>query len=110
MTSWIPFENGTTVGATGSEGGIILRDELHADGARITVERIASGFAITCGVDGWMVHTRFFAAEREAVAAYEQMKPALAAIVARRPVADDDVEAAVPRVGRLVDAFVARFP
>lgn len=60
MTGWIPFENGTTVGTTGSEGGTILRDELHPDGARITLERTASQFAITCGVYGWMVHTRFF--------------------------------------------------
>jgi hypothetical protein len=98
MTDWIAFENGTTVGATGSEGGTILRDELQPDGARITVERTASGFAITCGVYGWMVHTRFFASEREAVVAYEEMKPALAEILARLPAEDDDVEAAVPQV------------
>lgn len=53
MTDWIAFENGTTVGATGSEGGTILWDDLHPDGARITLERTASRFAITCGVYGW---------------------------------------------------------
>jgi hypothetical protein len=42
MTDWTPFENGTSLGATGSEGGTILRDELHPDGARITLERTGS--------------------------------------------------------------------
>jgi len=59
MTDWMAYENGTTIGATGSEGGAILRDELHREGSRITLERIAAGCAITCGVYGWMVHTRF---------------------------------------------------
>ena len=58
MTDWLPFENGTTIGATGSEGGVILRDELHPHGARITLEQTSTGFAITCGIYGWMVHTR----------------------------------------------------
>lgn len=110
MPAWLPFENGTTLGATGSEGGVILRDELHPEGSRITLERTGSRFAITCGVYGWMVHTRFFADEREAVAAYEEMKPALAAVLARLPGQGDDVEAAKPEVAGILDDFVARFP
>lgn len=110
MTDWIAFENGTTVGATGSEGGTILWDDLHPDGARITLERTASRFAITCGVYGWMVHTRFFASESEAVAAYEEMKPALAEILARLPSEDEDVEAASPHVAEILDDFISRFP
>ena len=54
MTGWIAFENGSSIGATGSEGGTILRDELHPAGSRITLERTATRFAITCGVYGWM--------------------------------------------------------
>ena len=110
MTAWIPFENGTTIGTTGSEGGTIIRDELHRDGARITLERTASGFAITCGVYGWMVHTRFFADESNALAAYEEMKPALAEILARLRADDANVAAAVPEVAGILDEFVARFP
>jgi hypothetical protein len=110
MTNWIPFENGTTIGATGSEGGTILRDELHREGARITLERAARRFAITCGVYGWMVHTRFFADGSEAAAEYEAMKPAMAAILARLPRADEDAEAAVPEVAEVLDEFIARFP
>lgn len=109
MTDWIPFENGTTLGATGSERGTILRDELHPEGARMTLERTATGLAITCGVYGWMVHTRFFASESEAVAAYEEMKPALAEMLARLPAEGEDVEAALAEAGEMLDAFMARF-
>ena len=98
MSDWISFENGSTIGTTGSEGGAILRDELHPEGARITLERTATGFAITCGIYGWMVHTRFFATESESVAAYEEMKPALAEILVRLPAED------------AIDDFLRRFP
>ena len=42
-----------------SEGGVILRELEHPDGARIALERggAVSPFAITCGIYGWMVHT-----------------------------------------------------
>jgi hypothetical protein len=33
---WVPYDRG---GSIGSEEGIILRDEMHRDGARITLER-----------------------------------------------------------------------
>jgi hypothetical protein len=110
MTGWISFENGSTVGATGSDGGTILRDELHPDGARITLERTASGFAITSGVYGWMVHTRFFADETVAIAAYEEMKPTLAEILARLPGAEGDVELAVGEIAIALNDFIERFP
>jgi hypothetical protein len=109
MTEWIPFEDGTSLGATGSEGGTILRDELHPDGARITLERTESRYAITCGVYGWMVHTRFFSNDSDAIAAYEEMKPALVEILSRLP-DDDDVEAAVGKVAAMLNEFVERFP
>ncbi len=81
--SWRPFEEGATLGQPGSEQGIILRDEEHVLGARITLERATSvaPFAITCGIYGWMMHTRFFGSEVEADAQYEQMKDALAALL-----------------------------
>lgn len=107
-TPWLPFEDGTTIGATGSEDGVILRDEMHPDGARITLERTSTRFAITCGVYGWMVHTRFFAIESEAIAAYEEMKPALVEILVRLP--GEDVEVAIDEVAILLDDFTTRFP
>ena len=61
LMEWITYEDGKTIGSTGSEGGVILRDEECPDGARITLEEethMGVPFAITCGVYGWLVHTR----------------------------------------------------
>ena len=65
---WQPTENGGTLGTAGSEGGVILRDEEHDLGARITLERHCSiaPFAVTCGIYGWFFHTRFASTETEA--------------------------------------------
>ncbi len=81
--SWYTFENGATLGQPGSEQGIIVHDEEHPFGARITLERAAhvAPFAITCGIYGWMMHTRFFSSEDEAEAQYGLMKAALSALL-----------------------------
>jgi hypothetical protein len=80
---WYPFENGATLGQPGSEQGAILRDEEHALGARITLERDGgiAPYAITCGIYGHMMHTRFFGSEDEAKPQYEAMKGALAGLL-----------------------------
>ena len=82
---WQPFNNGMTLGLKGSESGETIRDEEHVQGARITLEQNANiaPFTITCGIYGWMVHTRFFATEDEAVAEYDKMKASLSEIVER---------------------------
>jgi hypothetical protein len=84
MAEWYPFENGATLGQKGSEGGTILCDEEHHQEARITLERdtTISPFAITCGIYGCMMHTRFFSLESEASSQYEEMKTALSALLA----------------------------
>jgi len=78
---WTSFDS--TDGREGSENGTIIRDDEHAMGARITLERDTptAPFAITCGVYGWMVHTRFFATEAEALAQFKEMKNALESIL-----------------------------
>lgn len=60
-----------------------MRDEEHSLGARITLERNTriAPFAITCGIYGWMLHTRYFSSLDEAEAQYEAMKRALAALL-----------------------------
>ena len=60
--AWHPFEDGASIGQAGSEGGVIVRDDEHPWGARITLERDGgfAPFALTCGIYGWMVHTRWF--------------------------------------------------
>lgn len=99
---WYPVADGATLGETGSEDGLIIRDEEHAHGARITLERGGSTapFSITCGVYGAMFHTCFFGDEAEGQEAYGRMKPGLASIAGSD--AADAPEAAA--------AFVAQFP
>jgi hypothetical protein len=111
MSDWQPFENGATIGRTGSEGGLITLDEEHSGGARITVERgcLRAPFAITCGIYGWLVHTRFLADEESVQHAAAGMKPALAKILALLP-DDDDPDPAYDAVTEAIAAFVEQFP
>jgi hypothetical protein len=90
-STWRPFEDGTTLGQAGSEEGIVVRDEEHSLGARITLERAASvaPFAITCGIYGWMMHTRFFSTEAEAEAQYDLMKTGMSALLEKAEQAAD---------------------
>lgn len=105
---WYPYEDSRTVGTRGSEGGAIVRDEEHADGARITLERdtlYKVPFAITCGIYSWMVHTRFFADEPTALNAYDEMKSSIAAILAM-VVGEIDSET----VSEAIEEFVEKYP
>lgn len=109
---WHPFEDGTSIGEIGSEGGVILRDDEYRGEARITLERdgAVSPFAITCGIYGWMVHTRFFSTLHEAELAYAAMQQELAAAVELVPAAadmevDEKLDAAVDAISRFVDHF-----
>jgi len=88
--TWHAFGDGTSTGTKGSEGGTIALDEEHPDGARITLEQggHTAPWAITCGVYGLMVHTRFFADRPRAETEYEAMKPALHAVVSQLGAAD----------------------
>lgn len=108
---WRPYENGRTLGQPGSEHGIVVRDEEHLLGARITLERDSQSapFAITCGIYGWMLHTRFFTTENEANSQYEQMKAALSAILeaAEQTAATDGGRQAL-FTG--IDEFIGNYP
>jgi len=73
---WNSYDNGTTLGTEGSENEIIVKDEEHSDGARITLEKEADGvpFAITCGVYGLFVHTVYCSDIGSSMKQYEDMK------------------------------------
>ncbi len=106
---WHSFSDGATLGLKGSESGETIRDEEHTLGARITLEENANiaPFAITRGVYGWMVHTRFFGTEDEAIAEYDRMKSAISEIV--KPFMDpsyDDFGA----IQAKLESFVKVFP
>jgi hypothetical protein len=107
--TWHAFDNGTTIGARGSEHGIIVRDEEHEEGARITLEEDAdvAPWSITCGVYWLMIHTRFFADRRTAEAEYAAMKSGIDTLMCQLNAADlSDLS----EQGRLAGDFVDRFP
>lgn len=60
-------------GATGSEGGVIFKDEEYKESCRITLGKCPKYYAITCGVYGAMMHTAFCDFENYDVV-YESMK------------------------------------
>ena len=110
---WAPFGGGATLGGEGLEGGEVVRDEEHPEGARITLERggPAAPFVITCGVYGWMVHSRFFSTADEAEGEYAAMRPeleALARVVHRED--DPELELRSAELAARIAGFVDRFP
>jgi hypothetical protein len=104
VPEWESFEGGATIGAAGDEG-VILRDEEFDERARITLEtgRASQAFAIECGVYGKMMHTRFFPSLTDAEVAYDEMKPALVALIDTPLAFEDDRSDSF-------EAFVERFP
>ncbi len=101
-TDWYPFDDGTTLGQAGSEGGVILRGEEHSLGARITLEQggAIAPFSITCGVYGLLMHTRFLGSQAEGEREYDATKTGLVK-VAEAEGKDFNAEAS---------AFTAQFP
>jgi hypothetical protein len=111
--TWRNFENGETVGKLGSENGTILRDDEHTEGSRITLEQggHVAPFAITCGIYGWMFHTRFFGSETDAQSEFEAMKEALVCILESIPLStDSDAGSKAQKTSQLIADFVERFP
>jgi hypothetical protein len=81
MSAWVAFDDGRSIGKVSAEGGVILRDDEHEQGARITLKRGASHISISCNIYGKMDHTRFFKTVSEAEREYNPMKKELGKIV-----------------------------
>ena len=109
---WLPYDEGSSIGEAGSDGGVIVRDDEYGGGARITLERgNFASFSITCGLYGWMVHTRFFSTQAEAEREYAAMQPELAALVDSIPLTGDpDADEKRDAVYDAISRFVDRFP
>jgi hypothetical protein len=77
--TWKPCKEGRTLGTQGSERGIILRDEEHDLGARVTLEQggTTAPYSITCGIDDSMCHTAFASDRQEADSKYVAMRTQL---------------------------------
>jgi len=110
---WTPFEEGASIGQAGTEGGVLLRDDEHPWGARITLERGAGAvpFAITCGIYGWMVHTCWIPTLEQAESEFAQMRDAISEIVEMIPLSSDPLaDEKIRAVGAAMDRFLLRFP
>jgi hypothetical protein len=81
MSNWFAYDNGSTIGSMGAEGGTVLRDEEHELGARLTLKRGGNYVSVSCSIYGWMDHTRFFGTVADAQREYLLMKPPLANMV-----------------------------
>ncbi len=109
--SWFDFDDGFSIGQTGAEGGEIIRDEEHLDGARITLEQdCLAPFAITCTIYGWFFHTRFFETEDEADQQFDEMKRALDEILAELPDEETATDEELREAGLVIQGFVEHYP
>jgi hypothetical protein len=106
---WIVFENGSCIGQKGSESGIIILDECIPGDVRITLEKkgVTAPYSITCGIYGWMVHTRFFKSGLRARFEFWRMKKGLEKIIKAIPLAGEPnlEERSQPAI-RLMHEFV----
>ena len=108
---WAAFNDGKSLGTSGSEGGTIRRDDEHDLGARVTLEEGGSvaPWSITCGIYGWMFHTRFFGTQQEGNREFDQMKVGLEEVLAIIPMKDDATPEKMSAVSSAIEAFVKRF-
>ncbi len=106
MSNWFAYDDGRSIGSAGAEGGVIMRDEEHIHGARLTLKRGGSYVSVSCNIYGWMDHTRFFGSVVEAQREYLLMKPSLANMV-------ENILAAGKsdlKMWEAIAEFVRRFP
>ena len=106
MSNWFAYDDGRSIGSVNAEGGVILRDEEHASGARVTLKRGSSYISVSCNVYGWMDHTRFFGSVTEAQREYILMKSSLGNMVENILLAGkSDL-----KMWEAIAEFVRRFP
>ena len=106
MSNWLAFDDGRSIGKVSTEGGVILLDDEHELGARITLKRGSGYVSISCHIYGWTDHTRFFGSLMEAQREYAAMKAALGGVV-------NVIESAGSKdikVWEAISIFVRRFP
>jgi hypothetical protein len=77
MSSWRSYNHGRTIGTKSPEGGVIVRDEEHLLGARITLKEAREYISISCNISGRIDHSRFFRNMSDAQREYDVMKDEL---------------------------------
>lgn len=76
----------------------------------VTLEHVRNNrFTITCGIYGWMVHTRFFDSEAAALMGLNETKDELGKILALIPIEDaandDNIQIATHAIADFVDQY-----
>ncbi len=106
MSSWSAYNHGRSIGKTSAEGGLIMRDEEHPGGARITFKRGSGYISVSCYLYGWMDHTRFFGTASDAQREYVAMKAALLTVL--DVINTENVKDI--KIWEAISEFVRRFP
>ncbi|MCJ7435798.1 MAG: hypothetical protein MUO77_20140 [Anaerolineales bacterium] len=104
MSIWAAFDDGRSIGKVSSEGFVILRDDEHEQGARITLKHGASHSSISCNIYGKMDHTRFFKTILDAEREFNPMKMELGKIVSKIKETKDQIQMWID-----ISEFVRRF-
>ena len=106
MSNWFSYDDGRSVGKVSAEGGVILRDDEHELGARITLKRGSGYVSISCHIYGRADHTRFFGVVSDAEREYPAMRTALGNVMNIIDSAgSNDI-----KVWEAISEFVGRFP
>ena len=74
MSNWVAYDNGNSIGKMSAEGGVILLDEEHESGGRMTLKENKAFISASCHIYGWIDHTRFFNSISDAKREYILMK------------------------------------
>lgn len=106
MSSWAIYNKGSTIGTTTSEGALILSDESHEAGARITLKRGNSYVSVSLHIRGWMDHTRFFTTDADAQREYRAMRTAIIGVL--NIINTENISEI--KVWEAISDFVRRFP
>ena len=96
------MDGGKTVGTRGSEAGVIVLDEEHTAGARVTLEQggCTAPWSVTCGIYGGFLHTAFASSEAEGRAKYSGMK-----VDVEKIMAESDSEERYAKMKRFADVY-----
>ncbi len=105
MSDWLAFDDGRSIGRVSSEGGVIVLDDEHEQGARITLKRSLNYISVSCHVYGWIDHTRFFSSANEAEREFNSMKTDLGRVMTVISSKPNEL-----RIWEAISDFVARFP
>ena len=118
FAEWYPYEQGTTMGQAGPEGGTVLRDEEYGNPddpedahARLTLERAANGgagYVLTATLYGWMFVTRPEADQAQAEGTYTAMRAELERLSTMFPY-EEDGPALIQKKAQDLTAAIADF-